>query len=95
MTVALADAVEDYLREKFKSYYGVEKEAPTPCIRRVITSDPECSYPSTRSWVDRERETVGDRDEPPHAPPHRDHAPLWPDEGEPVLYSMHIDGPES
>jgi len=95
VTVALADALEDHLREKFKSYWGVEEEAPTACIRRVITGESECSCTSTRSWVDRERETVGDRDEPPHAPPHRDHATLWLDEGEPVLYSMHIYGPES
>jgi len=93
---ALADALEDDLCERFRSYWGVDAEADGPaCIRRVITGDDECSCTSTRSWKDRELEQVGAREEPPHKPPYSDHATLWLDEsGEAVLYSMHIYGPE-
>ncbi|WP_226043532.1 hypothetical protein [Natrinema sp. DC36] len=93
---ALADALEDHLREGFKRRWGVDEAADTACIRREITGADECECGSTsaRSWIHREQEAVGGRDDPPHAAPHSDHATLWLDDGEPVLYSMHISMPE-
>lgn len=91
---ALAALLGSSARERFQEYWGVDDAAETACIRRVITGEPECRCSSTRSWVDRELESVGDRDEPPHTPPHSDHAMLWLDDGEPVLYAMHVYNPE-
>ena len=75
----------------FQNRADVERPAETACIRRLITGDDDCFCSDARSWVDREREQIGARDEPPHQPPHADHATLWLDEdGEPAVYSMHI-----
>ncbi len=53
----------------------------------------ECSC--DRSWIDRELETVGKDEKPPHQPPHSDHASLWLDEdGEPAIFSIHVYHPE-
>lgn len=61
-----------------------------PCIRRLITGE-ECNCHETRGWKERELEQIGTSDEPPHAPPYRDHATLWLNEdGEPALYGMHV-----
>lgn len=89
---ALADALSDDLREGFCRYWGVKEEADGPaCLRRIIAGEDECTCTGTRSWVDREKETVGDRDEPPHSAPHEDHAELWlSEDGNAVLYSMHV-----
>ncbi|GGN26959.1 hypothetical protein [Halarchaeum nitratireducens] len=89
---AVADALAEELRERFRQGWGLDEEAETPCLRRVITGADECTCSSTRSWADRERETIGARDDPPHAAPHSDHAELWLDDGEPVLYAMHPSG---
>ena len=75
----------------FQNRADVERPAETACIRRLITGDDDCFCSDARSWIDREREQIGARDEPPHQPPHADHATLWLDEdGEPAVYSMHI-----
>jgi hypothetical protein len=89
---ALADALSDDLREGFCRYWGVKEESDgRACIRRVITGETECTCSDTRSWVDREKETIGDSDDPPHSAPHEDHAELWlSEDGDPVLYSMHV-----
>ncbi|GAB3327785.1 hypothetical protein GCM10027355_32280 [Haloplanus salinarum] len=79
------------LRDRFQNRAGVEQPADTACIRRLITGEEDCSCADTRSWVDREREQIGTRNDPPHQPPHADHAALWLDgDGEPAVYSMHI-----
>lgn len=91
---ALADALSERLRERFRRGWGLDEESDTACLRRVITGEDECTCSETRSWADRERETVGDRDDPPHAAPHSDHAELWLDDGDPVLYAMHPSGLE-
>lgn len=91
---AVADALADELRDRFKQYWGVDEPAATPCLRRVITGEDECNCAATRGWIAREEERAGERDEPPHAPPARDHATLWLADGEPVLYSMHPYTPE-
>lgn len=86
---AIADALSDELRERFKEYWKVDEQAETPCLRRLITGADECTC--DRSWRDRQRERLGERDEPPHKPPHSDHASLWLDENdEPGVFSMHI-----
>ncbi len=60
---AIADALEDHLRERFKNAWNVDERAETPCFRRLITGEDECSC--DRSWIDRELESVGEADEPP------------------------------
>lgn len=91
---ALADALSENLREGFKNYWGVEVEADgPPCLRRVVTGADSCEC--NTSWKNRELEAIGESDEPPHSAPHSDHAELWlSEEGEAVLYSMHISAPE-
>lgn len=89
----IADALEDNLRERFISYWGVDTPADTACIRRIITGETECQC--EQSWIDREREKIGARDEPPHSPPYSDHATLWMSDEKPVLYSMHVSSPEA
>lgn len=90
---AIADALEDELRERFKDYWTVDGTADTACLRRLITGEDECSC--DRSWVNRELETVGEGDDPPHKPPHADHSTLWLDENDsPVVFSMHVSHPE-
>jgi hypothetical protein len=79
------------LRDRFQNRASVDKPAETACIRRLITGEDNCPCSDTRSWVDREQEQIGARDEPPHQPPHADHTTLWLDEdSEPAVYSMHI-----
>ncbi|UPM44853.1 hypothetical protein [Halocatena salina] len=90
---AIADALEDELRERFKNAWKVDEQAEKPCFRRLITGEDECSC--DRSWIDRELETVGKGERPPHKPPHSDHASLWLDEdGEPAIFSIHVYHPE-
>jgi len=79
------------LHDRFQNRAGVDKPAATACIRRLITGEDSCRCSDTRSWVDREQEQIGACDEPPHQPPHSDHATLWlDDDGEPAVYSIHI-----
>jgi len=88
---ALASIMGEYQRDAFIQSFGVEKPADRPCIRRLITGEEECTCHDSRSWEHRELETIGARDDPPHAPPHHDHATLWLDEeGEPAVYGMHV-----
>lgn len=89
---AIADALENHLRERFQNAWKVDSTADTACLRRLITGENECNC--DRSWVDRERETVGEGDDPPHKPPHSDHASLWLQDDEPAVYSMHVSHPE-
>jgi hypothetical protein len=93
VTRAIADALADELRERFKVHWNVTSTADTACLRRLITGADDCTC--DHSWIDREVETVGASDEPPHKPPHSDHASLWLDANErPVVFSMHIAHPE-
>jgi hypothetical protein len=79
------------LRDRFQNRAGTAQPADTACIRRLVTGEDECPCSETRSWVDRELEQIGARDEPPHQPPHSDHATLWLDaDSEPAVYSMHV-----
>ncbi len=90
---AIADALSDELRERFTNAWTVNSTADTACFRRLITGEEECNC--DRSWIDREIESVGKGEKPPHSPPHSDHASLWLDEGdEPAVYSMHVYHPE-
>lgn len=87
----LGDILAPELRERFKTAYELERPADTPCIRRLITGEEECTCSETRSWVYRELERIGERDEPPHAPPHADHSTLWLDStGTAAVYSMYV-----
>jgi hypothetical protein len=54
---AIADALADELRERFKTYWAVETTAETACLRRLITGADDCSC--DRSWTDREYCTGG------------------------------------
>lgn len=92
---AVADALADHLRDRFRRAWGVDEQAETACLRRVITGEDSCTCNETRSWQDRERETVGGRDDPPHAAPHADHPELWLANGDPVLYAIHPSGLET
>lgn len=86
---AIADALENHLRERFKNAWKIDSTADTACFRCLITGENECNC--DRSWVDHELEIVGEGDEPPHS----DHASLWLDEDdEPAVYSMHVSHPE-
>lgn len=79
------------LRNRFQNRARVDQPADTACIRRLITGEDKCACAETRSWVDREQEEIGARDDPSHKPPHSDHPTLWLDEdGEPAVYSMHV-----
>lgn len=85
---ALADALSDELRDRFKTHWAVATTAETACLRRLITGADECTC--NRSWINRERETVGNGEKPPHA----DHASLWLDaDGDPAVFSMHVHHP--
>ena len=56
-----------------------------------MTGEDSCTCQQKRDWKQRELETIGARDDPPHAPPYRDHATLWLDEsGDPAVYGMHV-----
>ncbi len=90
---AIADALSDELRERFKAAWKVDRTVDTVCVRRLITGEDECNC--DRSWIDGERETVGEGDKLPHKPPHAVHSTLWLDEDdEPAVYSMHVYHPE-
>ena len=91
-TRALADGLEDALQKRFRDYWGVDERANTACFRRLITGDEECTC--DRSWEERELERIGDRDDPPHTPPHSNQPTLWLAAGDPVVYSMHLYTPE-
>ncbi|RJX47487.1 hypothetical protein [Halonotius pteroides] len=87
---ALGAILGGYQRDVFIDAFDLAEPADSACIRRLITGDGECSC-SVRSWKKREREKIGDLDEPPHSPPHSDHATLWLDEnGNPAMYGMHL-----
>jgi hypothetical protein len=88
---ALAAILGEYQRDAFVDAFDLAEPAERPCVRRLITGEDECSCLDTRGWEERELEQIGARDEPPHKPPHSDHATLWLDEDEqPALYSMHL-----
>lgn len=88
---ALAAIMGEHQRDAFMQAFDLEAVAEKPCIRRLITGEDECTCHETRSWEERELETIGARDEPPHSPPHHDHATLWLDENDdPALYGMHV-----
>lgn len=88
---ALASIMGEYQRDAFVDAFELAEPAAKPCIRRLITGEAECVCHETRDWTDREQERVGAREDPPHAPPHSDHATLWLDaDDEPALYGMHV-----
>lgn len=88
---ALGNITAPVLREQFKSAHGLDRPADKACIRRLITGEDECTCSETISWADIEKEKIGKRKEPPHSPPHHDHAELWLDtNGDPAIYSMHV-----
>jgi hypothetical protein len=93
VTRAIADALADELRERFKTSWEVTSTADTACLRQLITGANACTC--DRSWIDREHERIGTGDEPPHKHPHSDHASLWLDADDtPVVFSMHVSHPE-
>ncbi len=47
---AIAEALEDELRQRFKDYWEVDERAERPCLRRPITGANECTC--ERSWID-------------------------------------------
>jgi len=79
---ALGAILAEYQRERFIEAFGVDEPAETACIRRLITGEGECPHSPL--------EVNDDPTGPPHAPPARDHATLWLDDGDPVAYSMHV-----
>jgi hypothetical protein len=87
---ALATIVGEHQRDAFVDAFDLDRPADRPCIRRLITGEDECQCRETRGWEERELETIGARDDPPHSPPHADHATLWLDEGRPAVYGMHV-----
>ncbi|WP_250864822.1 hypothetical protein, partial [Halorientalis regularis] len=88
---ALGAVMGEYQRDGFVEAFDLNEPAERSCIRRLITGEDECPCHETRGWEERELETIGARDEPPHSPPHADHKTLWLDEdGEPALYGMHV-----
>ena len=88
---ALSAILGAYQRNAFIEAFELAEPADKPCIRRLITGEEECQCHETRSREDRELERIGARDDPPHSPPHSDHATLWLDsDGKPALYGMHI-----
>lgn len=93
VTRAIADALSDELRERFKDYWEVDRQAEVPCLWRLITRENECTC--ERSGIDQERERIGSPGKPPHSPPYAAHATLWLDDGKPVLYSMHPSPPHT
>lgn len=81
----------EYQRDAFTQAFALSEPADDNCIRRLITGEDECSCHETRGWEDRELETIGARDDPPHKPPHSDHATLWLDgDGEPAVFGAHL-----
>lgn len=88
---ALAAIMGGYQRDAFVSAFDLNEPAEKPCIRRLITGEDECNCHETRDWTQRELETIGARDDPPHKPPHSDHATLWlDDDDEPAVFGMHV-----
>jgi|APHM01.1.fsa_nt_gi hypothetical protein len=88
---ALAAILSASQRESFVEAFGLAEPADRACMHRLITGEAECSCATTRGWHERELAQIGARDEPPHEPPHSDHATLWLDEsGDPAVYSMHV-----
>jgi hypothetical protein len=88
---ALAAIMGESQRDAFVDAFDLAQPAETPCIRRLITGEESCTCQQKRDWKQRELETIGARDDPPHAPPYRDHSTLWLDEsGDPAVYGMHV-----
>lgn len=88
---ALAAILSAHQRDAFAEAFDLAEPAETACVRRLITGEDECPCLDTRGWTERELEQIGARDDPPHKPPHSDHATLWLDEdSDPVLYSIHV-----
>lgn len=79
---ALAAVMGEYQRDAFIEAFDLDEPAETACIRRLITGENECPHSPL--------EADDDPQGPAHKPPASDHATLWLDDGEPVLYSMHV-----
>ena len=80
---AIAALLWERRRDRFASAHGVSAPAKTACIARLIGGHNECPHQLL--------EADNDPHAPVHSPPVDDHATLWLDEdGEPVLYSMHV-----
>ena len=79
----------EYQRDRFINGWNLSEPAETACVRRLTTGDGECTCEV--SWIDREHETTGERDDSPHKPPHSDHVTLWlDDDSNLAVYSTHI-----
>ncbi|WP_330633637.1 hypothetical protein [Halocatena halophila] len=52
---AIAEGLEDHLRERFKNAWKVDERADTACFRRLVTGEDECNC--DRSWIDRNEES--------------------------------------
>lgn len=88
---ALAAILSAHQRDAFVNAFELTEPAERACVRRLITGSEKCPCLDTRDWKERELEQIGARDEPPHKPPHSDHATLWLDEnGDPAVYSIHV-----
>lgn len=82
-TTAVADALEETLREGFKRGYNVDGTTDgSACVGRLVAGWNGCNHGMRRKG--------DDSDTPPHKPPHADHADLWLRDGEPAVYSMHL-----
>lgn len=79
---ALAAIMGEYQRDAFIEAFDLDEPAERACIRRLITGEDECPHSPL--------EADDDPQGPPHKPAASDHATLWLDDGEPVLYSMHV-----
>lgn len=80
---AVADALEDHLRNQFKQKYEVDETADTACIGRLIAGGDACHHTGLVM-------TGAETAQPPHQPPHADHADLWLRDGTPEVFSMHL-----
>lgn len=81
---AVADGLEDALREEFKQSYDVDGTTDgTDCIGRLIAGWSTCKH----GWNEPKNPSP---DHPPCKPPHADHADLWLHDGEPAVYTMHL-----
>lgn len=80
---AVADALEDHLRDQFKQQHNVDEIAETACIGRLIAGGDACHHTGLPMNGDASVQ-------PPHHPPHADHTELWLRDGAPEVFSMHL-----